>query len=195
MTNPSAGPPDESRPAAPSDRFGIARLMLMVAGIAIAFGVLGPILEAGGNSDDNDPISAIPLWLRWIITVLGGVSLVGVPILLLQRCKGGGRFGPGKSAWFAQGMSSWLLWPPIVAWRVMGKSEMPWSSVCWLWGTPLMGLYVTTSLLIGGRLRRRRRGAKRQWSEQFGLVLACLWACTGLYLVALLYSIDLFRKR
>jgi paraquat-inducible protein A len=52
-------------------------------------------------------------------------------------------------AWFAHGTASWLLWPPIVFWQLSGKSDGPWSIVCWLWGTPLMGIYVTASLLAG----------------------------------------------
>jgi len=54
-----------------------------------------------------------------------------------------------------------------------------------------MGVYVTASLLAGRRLRRRRRDS---WVEQFGLFLACAWACTGLYLLSLLYWLDIFKN-
>jgi hypothetical protein len=59
-----------------------------------------------------------------------------------------------------------------------------------------MGLYVTLALLVGGWFSRRgRRRLQRNGREQIGLVLSCLWACTGLYLLSLLYWIDLFRRK
>jgi hypothetical protein len=59
-----------------------------------------------------------------------------------------------------------------------------------------MGLYMTAAILAGGWFgRRARRTINRSWREQFGLTLSCLWACTGLYLLGLLYWIDLFKKR
>ena len=64
-----------------------------------------------------------------------------------------------------------------------------------MWGSPLMGIYMTASLLAGGWIRRRRRsGQRRPWTESLGLLLACAWACTGFYLLYLLYFIDLFKK-
>ncbi len=194
MTTESEVRVQNDRPEHRGDRFGIGTMLLLVGGIAVAFWVLRPILEAEYDGEDGDPITIVPVFLRVIIAVLGGLSFVGVPLLLARRLRERRRWGPGKSAWFAHGMSSWLLWPPIVAWQPAGKPEMPWSSVCWLWGTPLMGVYVTASLLAGGWLTRGRRGRRRGWSERFGLLLACAWACTGLYLIALLYSIDVFRK-
>lgn len=177
------------------DRFGIAQMLILVAGIAVAFGVLRPLLLARYDSPDGDPVEMIPVFLRAIIATLGGVSLVGVPLLLLRRHRDRRRWGPGKMAWFAHGTASWLLWPPILFWQISDRSSAPWSAVCWLWGTPLMGVYVTASLLAGGWFRkRRRRGPRRNWSERFGLLLSCAWACTGLYLLYLLYSIDVFKK-
>ena len=50
------------------------------------------------------------------------------------------------------------------------------------------------SLLAGGWLRRRgRRRLRRNWSECFGLLLSCVWACTGLYMLCLLYWVDVFK--
>ena len=57
-----------------------------------------------------------------------------------------------------------------------------------------MGVYVTASLLAGGWLRRGRHDVQRNWTERLGLLLACAWACTGLYLLYLLYWIDIFKK-
>jgi uncharacterized protein (TIGR03382 family) len=63
--------------------------------------------------------------------------------------------------------------------------------MCFAYGTPLMAIYVTAALLVGGWLgRRRRRQLRRSWRERFGLVLGLTWACTGLYVLYLLYHDD-----
>jgi hypothetical protein len=65
------------------------------------------------------------------------------------------------------------------------------SGMCFAYGTPLMAIYVTAALLAGGWFgRRRRRRLRRSWREQFGLLLGLAWACTGLYVLYLLYSDD-----
>ena len=176
------------------DQFGIAEMLLLVAGIAVAFWIMRPLLLQENNTEDGDPIQMVPVFLRVIIVVLGGVSFIGVPLLLIRSRRDRTRWGPGKMAWFAHGTASWLLWPPVVFWQLSGKPDGPWSAVCWLWGTPLMGVYVTASLLAGGWLRRGRHGVQRNWTERLGLLLACAWACTGLYLLYLLYWIDIFKK-
>ena len=54
---------------------------------------------------------------------------------------------------------------------------------------------MTFALLAGGSFRRSgRRRIRRSWQEIFGLLLGLLWACTGLYLIALFY-VDDFQKR
>ncbi len=193
MTNEQVSRQQDNRGDVRRDRFGITQMLILVAGIAVAFRVMRPLMLQEYDGD-GDPIQMIPVFLRVVIAILGGISLVGVPLLLLRR-RDRTRWGPGQMAWFAHGTASWLLWPPIVFWQLSGKSDGPWSIVCWLWGTPLMGIYVTASLLAGGWLRRRgRHGLQRNWSERFGLLLACAWACTGLYLLSLLYWVDLFKK-
>jgi hypothetical protein len=69
------------------------------------------------------------------------------------------------------------------------------SEVCWFYGTPLMAVYVGLALLTGGRLRRvRRRSLWRNWRERFGLLVGLAWAATGLYLLAMFYREDLFKR-
>ena len=184
-------------PRKPRDRFGMLHIMLLFVGISVALAVSRIFLVAPYETGQGDPIVIVPVFVRVIIAVLGGISFMGVPILLTRFTRRRTPWGPGQIAWFSQGVATWLLWPPIVHWQVTKQSgEMPWSAVCWLWGTPLMGLYMTAALLVGGSLGRRgRRRARRSWREQFGLLLSCLWACTGLYLMSLLYWVDIFRKR
>ena len=96
------------------DRFGIAQMLILVAGIATGFWVMRPLLLQEYDGEDGDPIQMIPVVLRVIIAVLGGISLVGVPLLLLRRRRDRTRWGPGQMAWFAHGTATWLLWPPIL---------------------------------------------------------------------------------
>jgi hypothetical protein len=179
------------------DRFGVWQLLLLLTGVSIALAVSRPFLLAPHETGQGDPIVVLPVFVRVIIAVLGGFSFMGVPLLLTRLTRRRTPWGPGQVTWFSQGVATWLLWPPIVYWQTAKpRGEMPWSAVCWLWGTPLIGLYMTAALLVGGWFGRRgRRRAKRSWREQFGLLLSCLWACTGLYLLSLLYWIDIFRRR
>jgi hypothetical protein len=179
------------------ERLSLLELFVLVTGVGIALAVTREIWSAG-EVQGGDPIEVVPVVVRVIVAVLSGFSFVGVPLLLSRLTRRRTPWGPGKVAWFSQGIAVWLLWPPIVIHQLAGPQSgngAPWSSVCWLWGTPLMGLYMTAAILMGGWFGRRgRRLTNRSWREQFGLLLSCLWACTGLYLLGLLYWIDLFRK-
>lgn len=172
----------------PRQRLGIGELMLLIAGLAVGLWVTG--LGQKPAPDFGPAGEAIFLI---VIGTLAGLSLVGPPLLLLRRRKG--RWRPGQILWFATGTATWLLWPPVVYKRVvqgrgMGEST---SGVCYVYGTPLMALYLTLALLAGGWLRRGRRRRRRSWHETFGLLLGLAWACTGLYVLYLLYSEDFKR--
>jgi hypothetical protein len=66
--------------------------------------------------------------------------------------------------------------------------------MCFAYGTPLMAVYVTAALLAGGWLGKRRRRRRRlSWREQFGLLLGLCWACTGFYVLYILYHEDFTR--
>jgi hypothetical protein len=131
--------------------------------------------------------------LSAIVFFLGGLSLIGPPLLLLTARNRA--WGAGRILWFAQGTASWLLWPPYIYRRMVVQEPGSISGACYYYGTPLMAVYVTLALLAGGRLKRsRRRRMYRSWQETFGLLLGLAWACTGLYLIALFYHNDLFRR-
>jgi hypothetical protein len=184
----------------PRERLSLLQLLFLVAGVGIGLAVTRPIWSAPYKSGPDDPINIVPVAVRVIVAILSGISFLGVPLLLTRLTRRRSPWGPGKVAWFAQGTAAWLLWPPILYYQVSHSprsgGDMPWSAVCWLWGTPLMGLYMTAAILAGGWFGRRgRRRAVRSWREQFGLLLSCLWACTGLYMLGLLYWVDLFKKQ
>ncbi len=187
-------PPD---PGTERERLSVRDLFILITGVGIALAVTRPIWMGDYQHDEGDPIQVVPVVVRVIVAILSGLSFVGVPLLLARLTRRRTPWGPGKISWFSQGVAAWLLWPPIVVHQLPRSSgDMPWSSVCWLWGTPLMGLYMTTAILAGGWFGRRgRRRMRRSGREQFGLILSCLWACTGLYFLGLLYWIDLGGKR
>jgi hypothetical protein len=157
--------------------------MAMVAGVAV--GIWLALGGTRGQSQDD-----LGTWFHVLVFVLGGLALVGPPILLWtarNRAWGAGRF-----LWFVQGTATWLLWPPVV-YRVAGGFPNSTSAACYFFGTPPMALYVTLTLLAGGYLKRsRRRRMRRSWQETFGLLLGLVWACTGLYVISLFYRDDFF---
>ena len=124
-----------------------------------------------------------------MIGVLGGMSVVGPPILLWERRRRRTRWGPGELLWFSTGTSAWLLWPPVVVARAR-QAQLPTANTCFFYGTPLMAIYVGSALLFGGWIRRKGRSRRRRlsWRERFGLALGMAWAATGLYVLYLLYK-------
>ena len=171
-------------------RLGLWEVMVLIAGLA--FGLWLVLADfRGNNAEMGGDVSKIVL--LGSAAVLGGLALVGVPLLLAEKVRRGRPWGPGKILWFASGTSAWLLWPPVVFRRMKGEQGFETASgMCFAYGTPLMAVYVTAALLAGGRLRRRRRGrrSRRPWREQFGLLLGMAWACTGLYVLYMLYRDD-----
>ncbi|MFO0951330.1 MAG: hypothetical protein U0835_09300 [Isosphaeraceae bacterium] len=177
-----------------AQRFSIWEFNVLIAGLA-----LGIWLCLSGGRVNQDPSIGAPGYVLILAAgVLGGLSLVGVPLLLGERFRYRRRWGPGKLLWFASGTSAWLLWPPMIHHKVRGQAPFDtMSGVCFAYGTPLMALYVTAALLAGGWIRRRRRrrsrARARSWRESFGLFLGLAWACTGLYVLSLLYHDDFFK--
>ena len=159
--------------------------MVLIAGLALGIWLVLPDLRGvpQGIGSLNDAV------LIGAVMVLGGLSVVGPPLLLSRRKRDRGPWQAGKLLWFASGTAAWLLWPPIVVRRFQGpgfgNSE---TGLCFAYGTPLMAVYVVAALLAGGWLRKsRRRRIRRSWRETFGLLLGLAWACTGLYLLVNLY--------
>jgi 4-amino-4-deoxy-L-arabinose transferase-like glycosyltransferase len=166
-----------------ADRLSIGTLMLLIAGVALGLWL----------GTDRTDAQQRPHWLVLLVFVLGGLSVVGPPLLLLTAKRR--PWGAGRFLWFVHGTAAWLLWPPVVYLRARGVSDIESSSaVCFLYGTPLMAVYVTLTLLAGGHLNRsRRRRIRRSRQETFGLLLGLAWACTGLYLISVFYREDLRR--
>jgi hypothetical protein len=163
--------------------------MAMVAGLALGMWMVV------ADFTRQAPGREKPLFMLGMAGLLGGLALVGVPLLLFERRRDRRPWGAGKLLWFSSGTAAWLLWPPVVVRRLKGgEFSDTETGMCFAWGTPLMALYVTAALLAGGWLgRRRRRRLRRSWREVFGLLLGLVWACTGLYTLYLLYEDDLSK--
>jgi hypothetical protein len=158
--------------------------MALVAGLALGIWLLIPELL------QRSPGEIEELILYSATCLLGGLTVVGPALLLIELRRSRRPWREGKLLWFSLGMAEWLLWPPMVVARAQGKSMSDTeASICFAYGTPLMAIYVTASLLAGGWLRpNRRRRLKHSWREQFGLLLGLAWACTGCYVLYLIYK-------
>lgn len=166
----------------------LGALMVLIAGLSLG---LALVIE-GSRSPSGLKAAGRGFAFLLVVMGLGGLSLVGPPLLLFRR-RAGYPWGAGRFLWFSTGTAAWLLWPPIVYRRVArgGPVDGGGSTICFAYGTPLMALYVTAALLAGGWLRRgRRRRAARDWRESFGLILGLAWALSGLYVLYLIYSED-----
>jgi hypothetical protein len=168
--------------------------MLLVAGAAVGFWLVVDQLRLPPDQIRE----AGPPWLLATIFVVGGFSLIGVPLLLVTARRK--PWGAGRVLWFTSGTAAWLLWPPVVYHRVAGAqggamSGGTMSGVCFFYGTPLMAVYVTLALLAKGAFRpSQRRRLWRSQQELLGLLLGLVWACTGLYFIGLFYVSDLSKR-
>jgi hypothetical protein len=175
--------PTPPRPTTPGPRrLAIWELCLLVAGVAIGLWLFG-----------LSPDESLRNLFGILIGVLGGASVIAPPILLWERRRRKTKWGPGEVMWFAEGMSAWLLWPPSVFRRLNQSPPAIGSETgaqCFAYGTPLMAIWVGSALLFGGWIRRRGKRRRRMlsWRERFGLFLSILWACTGGWVLYLIYG-------
>ncbi len=184
---------DQKRePTRRSDRLHVGVIMLLVAGVALGLWLI--LDEFRMEFREDDPERRKMAILLLLTFTLGGLSIIGPPLLLLTARRR--PWGAGRFLWFAHGTAAWLLWPPVVYQRARGVAgrNQSMSEACFFYGTPLMAVYVTLSLLAAGHFRRsRRRRIYRSWQEIFGLLLGLIWACTGLYLISMFYRSDFNR--
>lgn len=182
--------PDER----PSPSLGA--LMILGAGATVGFWLfLPPIREEAQKISWRDLKPLLPTAWLVAVGVLGGLSILGPPLLLRERARRRRRWGPGRFLWFVQGTASWLMWPPIVYGRLhtpaMSRLGEGMGVICYVYGTPLMALYVGLALLAGGRGRRRLRARLGPgWRERFGRALGLLWAIVGVGVLILIYRND-----
>ncbi len=180
-------------PAASEPRLSIGVVMILIAAAALG---LWLVLNEIKRSSGPGPVAAegVATWIFGLVFVLGGLALVGPPLLLWTARRT--PWGAGRFLWFVEGTAAWLLWPPAIYHRATTTTDQAsMSAVCFFYGTPPMALYVALTLLAGGHLKRsRRKRLWRSWQETFGLLLGLAWACTGLYILSLFYRQDFTGK-
>ena len=182
------------------DRFRLFEGMILIAGVAVGIWLFGEEFQKLLQGQESNPDPFLGRWDALVyvagVALLGGASAAGVPMLLAERWKRPPRpWDSGRFSWFTQGISAWLLWPPLIYHKAKGDGlGGDYAGPCYFYGTPLMAVYITASLTAGGRLRRsRRRRLRLSWRERFGLFLGLAWACLGLYFLAMIYRRDFQR--
>lgn len=185
----------ERGPQQGEGRMSLAVAMLMVALAALGFWLINDNLRVPipGPYGFGFWDEAIALGLAFI---LGGLSLLGPPLLLLRGR--GRRWGAGRMVWFACGVATWTFWPPYFwthaywGWTLMRSSSAQYFFVA----TPLLAIVIMSSFLAGGWLRRpRRRSLWLSWQETFGIFLGLAWSCLGIHRIAWLYYKELYFGR
>ncbi len=93
------------------DRLSIGVAMLLVAGATFGLWLVTPDLR-----DPHPGPYGFGYWDEAIALGvaygLGGVSLLGPPLLLLRVR--GRPWGPGRLLWFSCGLATWIFWPPYI---------------------------------------------------------------------------------
>lgn len=192
MTDRTGRGADDRRPQ--GDRLTLGGMLALTVGLACSFWLFLEVLRR-----ELDP-AKLEAYVFLGGLVLGGMSAVGVPWLLVDRLRRGGPrrrpWGAGRLLWFATGSAAWLLWPPVVYRRIVpanpnavgGADSI--SQVCYFYGTPLMAAYMLLALWAGGHVRRRRRRGRarpHRWSERFGLALGIGWGGLGIVVLYMIY--------
>src|SRR5437867_3540446 len=83
-------------------RLMLLELMILVAGVALAAWLVAPEARLP-SSGSNEPEG----WVFVLVFLVGGLSVVGPPLLLAELRRRRRRWGAGKVLWFSQGMASW----------------------------------------------------------------------------------------
>jgi hypothetical protein len=181
-----------------ASRLSIGVVMLLVSGIAIGVWLAGDLLkeEFTRGRTTNEPVTAHAGfgWADWTLAVvagslLGGLSLIGPPLLLITGCKR--QWGSGRTLWFSYGIATWVLWTPVVFLKAIGDHQPPWNrgGEDVMLALPSVASVLTMPAMVAsGALRRsRRRRFFQSWQERFGVALGVGWTCLGLYWIVWIY--------
>src|SRR5262245_23427431 len=98
----------------PRDQLTILDAMLLIAGIAFGLCLFQEKLKFAKlfTSPDHDE------WMMFAVSILGGLSLAGAPIIVLDRARRGHRWRSGALNWLAMGLASWSLAPVFILARL-----------------------------------------------------------------------------
>jgi hypothetical protein len=164
-----------------ADRFTLARMMLLVAGITVGLVIFGPQPEEFDSKDHE--------WWRGLATaVLIGAAIPG-PIMVLRSRRPRRRLASGSLFLLMCGLGIWLLLPPAVAARTTSADTM--AIGCLYYTQPQKGLWFFLAAAITGHAQRAWFRQHAAWTDRFGTLLAALWSPLGAWHVVDFY-IDAF---
>jgi hypothetical protein len=169
--------------SAPRDQLTILDAMTLIAGVAVGLWLFHDKLKFAELFEKPSEEA----WIVLAVALLGGISLVGTPMLLVARARGRRRWRSGAMQWFALGLGCWGLAPPIALMRLKIASGGETALSCIVYTMPLMGLFLTAATLIGGRPVPRWWSCHGWWPEWFGMWMLLGWAATGCYVLFMIY--------
>ncbi len=174
----------------PRQQLGLREAMILIAGVAVGLWLFADRIKQLPSNDLDD-------WLVVLVAVLGGVSLAGAPVLLIDRSKHRRRWRSGAFMWFAVSVGCWGLAPAIALVRL--KPVPPpmappgtMASVCFVYTLPLMALFLLGACGVAGRPAAGWRRCRGWWPEWLGMWMLVGWSAVGVYVLVRIYM-DLFR--
>ncbi|GEM_PF-2863132 len=177
-------------PIDPQQQLGIREAMILIAGVAVGLWLFADSIKQLPSNDPDD-------WLVVPVAVLGGISLAGAPVLLVDRSKRQRRWRSGAFMWLAVSAGCWGLAPAIALARLRTPSTQmappgTMASVCFVYTLPLMALFLLAACAVAGRPAAGWVRCRGWWPEWFGMWMLVGWSCVGLYVLVRIYM-DLFR--
>jgi hypothetical protein len=172
-------------PNAPRQQLTILEAMVLIAGIAFSLWLFEEDLDRYSPWD-------VEGWVMIAVAVLGGISLAGGPMLVVDRIRNRRRWRSGALLWFAISLAAWGLAPALTVIRVNpGGTTGSMAGPCFFYSLPLMGLFSLVACAVAGRPARRWWTCRGWWPEWFGMWVLVGWSATGAYVLFEVYK-DLF---
>ena len=165
-------------PRVPRQQLTILEAMVLIAGVA--FGLW--LIKDPFNSSDPPGVVIVT------VEILGGLSIAGAPMMLLDRFRHSRKWRTGAFVWFGLGLVSWGLVPAITIERLNLGKQGGVAPICYIYMLPLMSLFFLTACAISGRPVRQWWTCRGWWPEWVGMYVLVGLAVVGVYLMYGIYA-------